>query len=247
VHDGLLVNEAVVQVPLRMLNRHGLIAGATGTGKTISLQTIAEQLSDAGGAVFAAGVKGDVSGLAAPGEASGRARCWAGNRVQHALRAFTPDDAKALNAAASTYPISDFYEVEDLLAQMGIGEAAVTILSEDGLPTPVVHTRMRAPASRMGPADDVDRAAKASPLFLKYETRTEAESARERLAARMEEATLPDEPEPELAAPPAPRRRAPAPSSGNVDVLTDFLTSREGKSLQKKVMRGLFGMLRKSL
>lgn len=48
VHDGLLVNDVVIQVPLRMLNRHGLIAGATGTGKTISLQTISEQLSDAG-------------------------------------------------------------------------------------------------------------------------------------------------------------------------------------------------------
>ena len=66
------------------------------------------------------------------------------------------DDAKALKAAASTYPTSDFYDVEELLTSMGIGEAAVTILSEDGVPTPVVHTRLRAPASRMGPADDVE-------------------------------------------------------------------------------------------
>ena len=109
-----------------------------------------------------------------------------GNRVQHALRAFTPDDAKHLKAAASTYPTSDFYDVEELLTQMGIGEAAVTILSEDGVPTPVVHTRLRAPASRMGPADDVEGAAKASPLFAKYGTREENESAREKLAARIE-------------------------------------------------------------
>ena len=84
-----------------------------------------------------------------------------GNRVQHALRAFTPDDAKALKAAASTYPKSDLYDVEELLTSMGIGEAAVTTLSDKGVPTPVVHTRLRAPASRIGPAPDVDGAAKA--------------------------------------------------------------------------------------
>ena len=111
-----------------------------------------------------------------------------GSRVQHALRAFTPDDARALKAAASTYPRSDFYDVEELLTSMGIGEAAVTILSEDGVPTPVVHTRLRAPASRMAPADDVEAAAKESALFAKYGERAEAESAREKLAARMEQA-----------------------------------------------------------
>ena len=73
VHDGALATEAVVQVPLRMMNRHGLVAGATGTGKTITLQALAEQLSAAGVPVFAADVKGDVSGLAAPGEPGGPA------------------------------------------------------------------------------------------------------------------------------------------------------------------------------
>ena len=69
VHEGKLDSGAVVQVPLRMMNRHGLIAGATGTGKTVTLQTLAEQLSAAGVSVFAADVKGDVSGVAAAGEA----------------------------------------------------------------------------------------------------------------------------------------------------------------------------------
>ena len=68
VHEGELDPEAVVQIPLRMMNRHGLVAGATGTGKTVTLQTIAEQLSAAGVAVFAADVKGDVSGVGVPGE-----------------------------------------------------------------------------------------------------------------------------------------------------------------------------------
>src|SRR5262249_54691493 len=69
VHDGKLEQAALVQVPLSMMNRHGLVAGATGTGKTKTLQVIAEQLSAQGVPVFVADVKGDVSGLSAPGEA----------------------------------------------------------------------------------------------------------------------------------------------------------------------------------
>src|SRR3954468_18500066 len=67
-----------------------------------------------------------------------------GNRIQHALRAFTPDDAKALKATVSTFPKSDFYDLSELLTQMGIGEAAVTILADTGVPTPVVHTPLLA-------------------------------------------------------------------------------------------------------
>src|SRR4051794_17416615 len=73
VHEGAVATGAVVQAPLAMMNRHGLIAGATGTGKTKSLQVIAEQLSAQGVPVVVADVKGDVSGLMAPGDATGRA------------------------------------------------------------------------------------------------------------------------------------------------------------------------------
>ena len=73
VHDGGLQREAVVRLPLATMNRHGLIAGATGTGKTRTLQLLAEQLSEAGVAVFAADYKGDVSGLAVPAPAEGKA------------------------------------------------------------------------------------------------------------------------------------------------------------------------------
>ncbi|HSD79498.1 MAG TPA: helicase HerA-like domain-containing protein, partial [Solirubrobacteraceae bacterium] len=77
VHDGRLHRDAVVRIPLAMMNRHGLVAGATGTGKTKTLQGIAEQLSAAGVPVFVADMKGDLSGLAAPAEAGGAAerRC----------------------------------------------------------------------------------------------------------------------------------------------------------------------------
>jgi hypothetical protein len=125
---------------------------------------------------------------------------------------------------------------------MGIGEAAVTILPENGVPTPVVHTRLRAPASRMAPADDVDGAAKASPLFAKYGTRTDSQSARELLAARVEAAAAP----PEAPAPPK-EAKAPAPKASTVEQVGDFLGSRQGKALQKQVMRGVFGMLKKRL
>jgi len=159
-----------------------------------------------------------------------------GNRVQHALRAFTPDDERALRAAVRTYPKSDYYDVEELLQQLGIGEAAVTILSESGVPTPVVHTKLRPPLARMGPADNVDAAAKASPLFAKYGTRTDAQSARELLAGRL---AAPSESEPER------KKAARATKSG--DELGDFLNSRAGKQIQREVIRGVFGMLRKRL
>jgi uncharacterized protein len=165
-----------------------------------------------------------------------------GSRVQHALRAFTPKDAKNLKAVVSTYPTSDFYDVGELLTSLGTGEAAVTLLSEKGVPTPVVHTRMVAPASKMAPIADVDGAARASALFAKYGTRAEAQSARELLAGRMADAA---EPEPE---PPKPRRaprRERVPPAGTADTLGDFLTSRQGKALQREVMRGVFGMLRR--
>jgi DNA helicase HerA-like ATPase len=168
-----------------------------------------------------------------------------GNRVQHALRAFTPDDAKALSATVKTFPKSDFYDLEELLTQLGIGEAAVTILSETGVPTPVVHTKLRPPVSRMGPADDVDGAAKASPLFAKYGTRTDAQSARELLAARMEQpAATADAP---ARAPKPEHKQAAAAAAGGTAAVAAFLKSPAGQKLEKQVVRGVFGLLKKAL
>jgi uncharacterized protein len=175
-----------------------------------------------------------------------------GSRVQHALRAFTPKDAKDLKAVVSTYPTSDFYDVGELLTSMGTGEAAVTLLSEKGVPTPVVHTRMLAPASKMAPAADVEGPAKASPLFAKYGERVDAQSARELLAARMEAASKPaPEPEKPLEHIPVPKlpkqRRAPGGPGPDPGGVGDFLNSRQGKAVQREIIRGVFGMLRKRL
>ncbi|OBB84177.1 helicase HerA-like domain-containing protein [Mycobacterium sp. 852002-30065_SCH5024008] len=93
-----------------------------------------------------------------------------GARIQHALRAFTPDDQKALSKTVRTYPKTDVYELESALTSLGIGEAVVTVLSEKGAPTPVAWTRMRVPRSLMASigADAIAQAAKDSPLQAKY-------------------------------------------------------------------------------
>jgi DNA helicase HerA-like ATPase len=110
-----------------------------------------------------------------------------GARIQHALRAFTPDDQKALAKTVRTYPKTDVYDLESALTSLGIGEAVVTVLSEKGAPTPVAWTRMRAPRSLMdtiGP-DAIAAAAKASPLQAEYGQTVDRESAYERLNARL--------------------------------------------------------------
>ena len=74
-----------------------------------------------------------------------------GNRVQHALRAYTPDDADALRKTARTFPMTDFYDVERTITSLGTGEALVTVLSPRGVPTPLAATRLQAPDSLMAP------------------------------------------------------------------------------------------------
>ncbi|THA37774.1 helicase HerA-like domain-containing protein [Streptomyces sp. A1547] len=107
-----------------------------------------------------------------------------GNRVQHALRAFTPDDAKALKATVKTFPNSP-YDLEELLTGLGTGEAVITVLSEKGAPTPVAATRLRAPQSLMGPIDAaaLDTAVKSSPLYSRYAEAVDRESAYEKISA----------------------------------------------------------------
>ena len=342
VVDGVCDPTAQVRIPLATVNRHGLVAGATGTGKTKSLQVIAEQLSAAGVPVLMADVKGDLSGLSRPGESNDKTQQrakdtgddwtptafpvefltlgtsgigvpvratvtsfgpillskvlglnptqestlglifhWAdqkgyalldlkdlqevikyfffdeahllfadaskafleqveqtvklirskgvgvffctqlptdvpndvlsqlGARIQHALRAFTPDDQKALTKTVRTYPKTDVYDLESALTSLGIGEAIVTVLSEKGAPTPVAWTRMRAPRSLMdtiGP-DAIAAAAKASPQQAEYgQTIDDPNSAYEKLNAKYGQPTPESAPVP----PPVPEGLPPA-------------------------------------
>ena len=177
-----------------------------------------------------------------------------GNRVQHALRAFTPDDARALKATVSTFPKSDVYDMTELLTTMGIGEAAVTILSERGTPTPVAWTMMRPPQSRMGPLDEAEqsRIVQASPLMAEYGQSVDRESAYERLLAKV--APPPEEDageplpryEPPADAAPAPsRRREPEERSKVAEVLGSSVFRSFARSAAsaagREISRSLFG------
>ena len=109
-----------------------------------------------------------------------------GNRVQHALRVFTPQDAKALSSTVSTFPRSQVYKLDELLPSLGIGEAVVTVLSETGAPTPVAWTRLRPPASLMAQLDPAEQTkqVQASPIAQKYAQVLDRESAYEKLMAK---------------------------------------------------------------
>jgi DNA helicase HerA-like ATPase len=110
-----------------------------------------------------------------------------GNRVQHALRAFTPDDADALRKTARTFPTTTFYDVEMTITSLGTGEALVTVLSPRGVPTPLAATRLLAPDSLMSPLDPVQFAGRiaTSPFLAKYGTTVDRDSAYERITARI--------------------------------------------------------------
>jgi hypothetical protein len=110
-----------------------------------------------------------------------------GNRIQHALRAFTPDDADALRKTARTFPVTTYYDVEKTITSLGIGEALVTVLSPKGVPTPLAATRLLPPDSRMAPLspDELTAAANASPLTAKYGQAVDPQSAHEIITARL--------------------------------------------------------------
>lgn len=124
-----------------------------------------------------------------------------GNRVQHALRAFTPRDQKAVKAAAETFPPNPKIDkVVDAITQLGVGEALVTTLQDGGVPLPVERVRVVPPGCRIGAITEAERATvrARSPVGGKYDTGVDRESAYEKIAARNAEAeaAAPDEAEP---------------------------------------------------
>jgi DNA helicase HerA-like ATPase len=110
-----------------------------------------------------------------------------GNRVQHALRAFTPDDADALRKTARTFPTTEFYDVEKTITSLGTGEALVTVLTPRGVPTPLAATRLLAPDSLMAPipADQFATVVAASTFHAKYGATVDRESAYELITGRL--------------------------------------------------------------
>jgi len=110
-----------------------------------------------------------------------------GNRVQHALRAFTPQDADDLRKTARTFPKTEHYDVEETITSLGIGEALVTLLTAKGVPSPLAATRLIPPDSRMAPADPevLESLINGSPLRVRYLEAPDRESAHEILSARI--------------------------------------------------------------
>ncbi|SDZ52963.1 helicase HerA-like domain-containing protein [Herbiconiux ginsengi] len=208
-----------------------------------------------------------------PKDVPGDVLAQLGSRVQHALRAFTPDDAKALRATVSTYPTSA-YDLDQVLQNLGTGEAVVTVMNEKGAPSPVAWTRVRAPQGSMAPTPDaqIDAAVAASPLLPLYGTPIDRESARELLAAKMNAAAAAaaaDEAAEEYAKQQAEfeaqvareakaqaakdARRAPAPRSAprsrttkpEPNILTDVLGSKTTQTILRGVIEGVFGTRRR--
>ena len=118
-----------------------------------------------------------------------------GLKIQHALRAFTANDRKAIKSTAENYPISEFYKTDEVLTSLGIGEALVTVLNEKGIPTPLAATMMRAPMSRMNVLNDaeISEINNKSKLVKKYSEVIDRESAYEILNQKIQDAVKVEE------------------------------------------------------
>jgi DNA helicase HerA-like ATPase len=162
-----------------------------------------------------------------------------GNRVQHALRAFTPNDADNLRKTVKTYPRSDFYTIDECLTTLGIGQALVTVLNEKGIPTEVAVTHLTPPRAIMGPlpAAELQQLISASEMQAKYGEAVDPISAHEilteRVNARQQEAALEEKEE--------------VKKTGNgrreKSAVEEVLSSPVAKEIGRQVVRGLFGML----
>jgi len=164
-----------------------------------------------------------------------------GLKIQHALRAFTAKDRKDIKLAAQNFPISEQYDIDELLTQMGIGEAFVTCLNEKGIPTPLVHTLMRGPNSRMDVLSEgeVSAVVNASKLSAKYNTPIDSESAYEMLNAKLEEAA-----EEEKEAPKKKKASRAKKEKGTLEtVLSNPVARQAGRTAAGILTRTLLGAL----
>ncbi len=170
-----------------------------------------------------------------------------GSRIQHQLRAHTPNDAKALKQTVNTYPSSAYDDLGEVITSLGIGEAIVTVMNERGAPTPVAWTRLRAPESLMAaaPAAGMDAAVKASPLYPKYADAVDRESARELLAKKLEAGAAKEHVEAEARSKTkteakAPRTRARQEKSVVQEVVGSTAFRQVMRTAAREIVRGLF-------
>ncbi len=181
-----------------------------------------------------------------------------GNRIQHALRAYTPAEQRGLKAASQSFRANSAFDTAEAIQALGVGEALVSTLDEKGAPTIVARTAIRPPDSRLGPATPAERAAvmAASPVRGVYDTTIDRESADEVLAARRAQA---QQVEAEAEAAPTPRAPArtparepaapkPRPRSNRqtpMEALTKSVLRTAGSTLTRELLRGVLGGLRR--
>lgn len=167
-----------------------------------------------------------------------------GLKVQHALRAFTAKDRKAIQKTAENYPDSPFYDTSEVLTKMGIGEALITALNEKGIPTPLAHTLVRAPISRMNILTDseIDSLVSNSDLVFKYNQELDRESAFEMLEQKMGELEKAQEkaelPRPSI---PKPRGRVKEEESLIEELSKNTMVRQLGRTLFRELARGILG------
>ena len=166
-----------------------------------------------------------------------------GLKVQHALRAFTAADRKTIKQAAENYPETSFYKVDGLLTELGIGEALISLLNEKGIPTPLVHTLLLPPRSRMDILTDAElnELVNHSKLAKKYEAVDDTESAYEILSAKLEEASqrAEEQKQTEKANKPSGRKE----KSMMEEVLDNSVTRQIGRTAASVITRSLLGAL----
>lgn len=186
-----------------------------------------------------------------------------GNRVQHALRAYTPAEQRGLKAASQSFRADPAFDTAETIQAMGVGEALISTLDEKGAPTVVARTKVRPPNSRLGPATDAERAQimAASPVRGLYDTAVDRESAEEVLAARRAQAdrieaeTRAVEVEQKAAkkaakeadraaARPAPRARA-STRQTPMEALTKSVLRTAGSTITREILRGVLGSIRR--
>lgn len=160
-----------------------------------------------------------------------------GNRIQHALRVFTPNDADALKKTVNTYPRSEFYEIDQVLTSLGTGQALITVLNEKGIPTEVAATMLTPPRAQMDPLTTADYNAliQISRMTKKYQETIDPESAYDMLTRRINDklADEEDQNQPEQE----------APKKEEKSIIEQVMGATITRQIGKEIVRGLFGML----
>jgi len=161
-----------------------------------------------------------------------------GLKVQHALRAFTAADRKMIKQTADNYPETNFYKTEELLTQVGIGEALVTVLNEKGIPSPLVHCMLTSPRSRMDilTEAEIDQVVSKSRIAAKYNEVIDSHSAYEILTEKLEAATQQEEEKKETA---KKEKSAPKEKGFFDDPVVKSMTRTAGNT----IIRSLLGVL----